>query len=255
MNTSERVSLCCWNTGALSAFKFSLGANLITDEVGGRDVRSFAARLQGVGDAQLPEGRISRSGVFNLAENPEISTIAVCAAALAWGGMNEGFSQGFFAQAGNGWLDIADMIRRGELSRQQAYGEFSTLREGGQLPGIGPAYFTKIIYFLTPKCVAARKQPFIMDQWAGCSINLLLSQELVKMNVSRVWKRNKDKPDFSYQVSEVNTAEDYEAFCAAVDALRAECALTPEKVDRAMVANGGRKRSSWRRYVIENRTV
>lgn len=245
----------CWNSDALEAFKVSLNDGLHPDDIGGKKGKTFGQSLQGIATEHLPSGQIKRSQVFELASNPKVDTVTVCAAALAWGGMNQRLSPGLFLMRGAGWLDVADRIRAGTLDRKTAYEKFTKLRRAKKLFGLGPAYFTKIIYFLTPKNEVLTSQPYIMDQWAGCSINLLLSKELVRMNVTRHWKPGTDQPDFTYQVAEANTGADYEAFCTSVDALRAECGLTPDQVDRAMIANGGRKKSSWREYVIANRKV
>ena len=244
-----------WQPEALAAFKDSLTDGLHPDDTGGKKGQSFGNGLQGVSVKHLPSGQIKRSQVFALAANPSINTATVCAAAMAWGGMNQRFSEKFFSLAGDGWLKVAERIRAGLLDRKAAYAALANLRRDGKLYGTGPAYFTKLIYFLTPRAGGEGDQPYIMDQWAGCSINLLLSRELVKMNVTRIWAMGKPKPVFSYQVAEANTCEDYEEFCDATDVLRLEFGLTPDQVDRAMIANGGRNRSSWRHYVIKNRRI
>ncbi len=239
----------------MAAFKSGFDDGLDPDDVGGKKGKSFGLGLQGVSTEQLPTDQIKRSQVFVLAANAMIDTATVCAAALAWGGMNQRLSPALFSMRGAGWLDVANHIRAGKLDRKAAYEAFAQLRHARKLVGLGPAYFTKIIYFLTPRTENISDPPYIMDQWAGCSINLLLSRELVKMNITRLWKPGKDKPDYTYQVSEANTGADYEAFCTAVEALRAEFGRLPDEIDRAMIANGGRKKSSWRQYVISNRTI
>lgn len=255
MTSTAHTSAVHWNLDALAAFKRSGKDGLHPDDAGGKKGQSFGQGLQGIAFERLPTDQVKRSQVFDLVADPMIDSATVCAAVMAWGGMNQRFSARFFSIRGAGWLDVADRIRAGKLDRNAAYAEFAQLRRGKKLFGLGPAYFTKIIYFLTPRSNSQSDHPYIMDQWAGCSINLLLSKELVKMNVTRQWKPDKDIPDFTYQVSEANTGAEYEAFCATVDALRAECGLTPDQVDRAMVANGGRKKSSWRQYVISKRKI
>jgi hypothetical protein len=252
---TDHPPVFCWDPDALAAFKSGLDDGLDPDDVGGKKGQSFGQGLHGIATEHLPTDQIKRSQVFDLAASAIIDTATVCAAALAWGGMNQRLSPGLFSMRGAGWLDVANRIRAGKLDRKAAYEAFAQLRHARKLFGLGPAYFTKIIYFLTPRTEAKSDQPYIMDQWAGCSINLLLSTELVKMNVTRLWKPGKDKPDFTYQVSEANTGADYDTFCTAVDALRAEFGRSPDEIDRAMIANGGRKKSSWRQYVISNRTI
>lgn len=240
---------------AFKAFELGLEDGLHPDDAGGKNGQSFADSLQGVEADMLPQGRIKRSEVFAFAADVTMTTATVCAAVMAWGGMNQRFSERFFGLAGTGWLDVAERIRAGKLDRQQAYSEFSALRQNGKLHGVGPAYFTKLIYFLTPRQTGSDRHAYIMDQWAGCSINLLLRTELVKMDVIRNWHVGRDRPECIYRVSEANTATDYDQFCLAVDALRLKFNLQADQVDRAMIANGGKNKSSWRRYVIQHRSI
>ena len=174
---------------------------------------------------------------------------------MAWGGMNQRFSKKFFSMAREGWLGVADRIREGHLDRKAAYNAFLSLRDSGKLHGVGPAYFTKIIYFMTPRSSKTEDHAYIMDQWAGCSINLLVSDELVKMDVTRQWRKGANKPGFTYRVSDANTGDGYESFCKAADELRIHFNLTHDQVDRLMIATGGKTKSSWRKYVIENRSI
>lgn len=245
-----------WNPDALKEFCKSRSNGLHPDDTGGKKGQSFAQGLKGVTVAQLPTGKIKRSRVFSMAADlSSVNTVTVCAAVMAWGGMRETFSKRFFSLADQGWLDTAEKIRAGSLDRKAAYCALSDLRQKGKLTGAGPAYFTKLIYFLMPRKADQKNHAYIMDQWAGCSVNLLVGRELVKMNVTRQWHIGKPKPVFDYQVSEANSGADYEAFCSAIDDLRQKFNITPDQIDRSLVANGGRNKSSWRRYVIENRHV
>lgn len=244
-----------WQEDVLETFGDILLDGLGPDDLGGKSGQSFGQKLKGVVATRLPEGRIKRSKVFALAADASVNTITICAAAMAWGGMNERYSGKFFDLADQGWLAVAEMVRSGQLSRQDAYTEFSKLREADKLYGVGPAYFTKLIYFLTPRDGSQKANPFIMDQWAGCSINLFVNRELVKMDVTRSWGKGKQEPKLSYRVADANTSSHYEAFCAEADALCNHFGLSADEMDRALVANGGQKKSSWRKYVIKNRRV
>ena len=242
-----------WSEGALRAFKDSMNDKLHPDDIGGKKGQSFGQGLDGVDPHQLPPDQVKRSEVFSLVDDTTVNTATVCAAIMAWGGMNQRFSKKFFSMAKDGWLDVADQIRAGQFDRKCTYDALSALRADGKLYGVGPAYFTKIIYFLMPREPETQVHAYIMDQWAGCSINLLVSEELVKMDVTRQWR--KDKPDFTYHVSDANTGDDYERFCVATDRLRVRFNLTHDQVDRMMIANGGKTKSSWRKYVIGNRSI
>lgn len=142
------------------------------------------------------------------------------------------------------------------MSRKDAYERFSSLKRQEKLKGVGPAYFTKLIHFLMPRNGQIRPG-WIMDQWAGCSINLLRGEELVLMDVTRKWEfsRGATQPKFKtdFTVSDVNSADRYEEFCTSVDCLADRFSLGPDKLDRAMVSAGGRNPEPWRQYVVENR--
>tara|TARA_E500000305_G_C4027731_1_gene242820 strand:- start:1681 stop:2415 length:735 start_codon:yes stop_codon:yes gene_type:complete len=243
------------NQEAFATFKQSLGDELSADDPGGKTGQIFCEGLQGVDGGRLANGLMKRSDVFALAADPDVNTITVCAAALAWGGMNMRFRDDFFKLADSGWLDIAERIRLGKMCRRRAYKNLARLRNERLLHGAGPAYFTKLIYFLLPRNGAAHPRGYIMDQWAGCSINLLLSKELVRMDVVRKWKPGSARPNHTFIVSDANTGDEYEQFCNAVDDLVLELNEDPDEIDRALVAKGGSDKSSWRRYVIENRAI
>lgn len=240
---------------ALDAFEVGMRDNLHPDDRGGKKGRSFGKGLAGVDPSKLPDRQLTRSEVFELAANRSVETETVCAGIMAWGGMNQRFSKRFFSAADAGWLCVADGIREGEVDRRAAYESLRALRDKGGLYGVGPAYFTKLIYFLMPRPSRSRNPAYIMDQWAGCSINLLLSKELVKMDVMRQWRKGAEEPVSTYRVSDANTADDYDRFCTSAETLRAHFNLKHDQVDCFMVARGGRDKSNWRRHVIENRST
>ena len=135
----------------------------------------------------------------------------------------------------------------------EAYKSFAELREQKKLKGAGPAYFTKLIYFLMPHSSTTAKLGYIMDQWVGCSVNLLTDQNTVLMNVEKTWKPNEGgaEPNYSFTVSDVNTSANYKEFCRAMDCLVNHLGRKVCQVDRALHSNRGK---SWRKYVIKNRT-
>jgi hypothetical protein len=131
------------------------------------------------------------------------------------------------------------------------------MRKIGAYAGMGPAYFTKLIYFLLPRNLAPAKRGYIMDQWVGCSVNLICGREIVKMNSSYSWgidRKGLLKKSSSFIVADVNSSSDYSDFCEALAKLSKELNFAPDFVDRALMSEGGRKKKAWRKYVIENRT-
>ncbi len=246
-----------WQPKAFSAFKHSLAEALNPDDVGGKNCKNFGQGLREVDGDRLPIGQITRGEVLELARNMDVNTATVAAAIMAWGGMQMNFRDMLFRSPDKRWLDVSSRYRSGEIDRQTAYAQLRDIRATEGLKGAGPAYFTKLIYFLTPRDQDSAKQGYIMDQWAACSINLLLGYEAVLMDVSHKWKNTKEGPEAisTFTVSDVNTEMHYEAFCAAVDALASMTDCTPEQIDRALIANGGRTPSYWRSYLIKHRSV
>ena len=142
------------------------------------------------------------------------------------------------------WGEIAEQTRAGKIGRLEAYKMFRQLRPN-ELPCMGPAYFTKLIYFL----MTDRPNPgFIMDQWTARSMNLLVSPStLVEVDVSRL-KDNK----LEVSVSDRNTEASYERFCKGVEQLGRKMVCSPDKIEERLFSKGGRNKGEWRNYVKNN---
>ena len=236
-------------------FQECVRANHDPDDGGKKGSREFSKYLPKADVNVLPEGPLKRSRVLELASSPEVNVNTVCAAIMAWGGMRRNHRDYLFKDSGTEWLEIAQAIRCGEIDRQTAYSRLAKLRSQEKLKGARPAFFTKLIYFLMPRRDPTLKTGYIMDQWAGCSINLLVGREAVLMNVTKTWKRQVDDltPSFEFTVADENTGDNYETFCSAVDLLREILDLTSEQVDRELVSDGGQNPEPWRWYVTKQR--
>ena len=239
----------------LSAFRNCVHVNHQPDDGITKEGQAFAEGLPDVDVEVLPEKTVKRSDVLELAGNPDVNVPTVSAAIMAWGGMQIRFRDMLFKGSGEEWLQVAEEIRSGTIDRMTAYDRFRELRRQNKLKGAGPAYFTKLIYFFTPRSSATLKMGYIMDQWAGCSINLLVGREVVLMNIAKTWKGSEDSvyADFSFNASDRNTGKNYEEFCSKVDRLASCLGFTPEKVDRELVSSGGHSLENWRKYVLEHR--
>ena len=123
-------------------------------------------------------------------------------------------------------------IRSGTLSRAETYDLFCN---DGRIKGLGPAYFTKLLFFFSPKLDA-----YIMDQWTAKSINYLTDLNLVAMEGDGV--------------SSKNTGEDYNNYCEKVEALVVEAGkngetLTGEEMELRLFSHGGRPPGAWRSII------
>ena len=179
----------------------------------------------------------------------------ICDKILAWGGMHGKNKSSLKSQGDKRWLEVADEIKAGKFDRATAYEKFSKLQDDGKLKGMGPAYFTKLIYFLMPYNSNAPRG-YIMDQWVGCAINILNQKDVVFMDStsSHSWsKTGLLKPSDNYQVSNVNTPKNYENFCCRIEELADKISYKPDFTELFLMSKGGQKPLEWRAYVKKSR--
>lgn len=136
--------------------------------------------------------------------------------------------------------ELVERLRREDMSRSEAYGAFARLLKQTGPIGLGPAYFTKLIYFAAP-----RHDGYIMDQWTSRSVNLLSQTQPAQASLVRMNGR---------WASPANTPENYENYCRYVEMLahRLKCdgvTLTAEEVEMGLFSKGGRKPDVWRKYI------
>ena len=164
---------------------------------------------------------------------PEDAFIAIC----AWGKMRHDHGRRAWSKK-NGWLGTIERLRRSHLqpeTRSQTYEIFRELRKAGQLPGVGPAYFTKIMFFLRPDLNA-----YILDQWTSRSINLLYPEEsLIRLGPSN-------------NVLDSNSGETYEIFCLKIEDLAKRIGRTSIETEKIIFGGGGKNPAPWRKYVVAN---
>ncbi|NRB17996.1 MAG: hypothetical protein HRU33_10635 [Rhodobacteraceae bacterium] len=242
-----------FNETALSKFQLSLKAKLNPNDLGGKKARSFAVGIPGAEPSQLPDYRVDRAYVLGLVEQAELKTAIICAAIMAWGGMR--INHRDMLSHDLEWLDVADRIRRGFLDRRAAYIKLKDLSADDRLKGMGPAFFTKLIYFLSPRSEAYGPQAYIMDQWAGCSVNLLTGRNAVLMDTTTTWESDGLAKAANFRVSNANSGHHYEDFCTNMDALAHKCEKSADEIDRAVMGNGGKQKAGWREYVIRHRSL
>ena len=252
----------------LAEFEACLDERLDPDDRGQKPYRPFVNGLSAVAaslevdpvlleidTAKLPSGRVKRSEVLALAADREVTVATACVAAMAWGGMHLGNWNTLCRTSDGKWLEVAQCIRDGKLTRAEAYERLGALRAQGTLKGMGPAFFTKLIYFLAPR-ESERKSAYIMDQWVGSSVNLLTSSELVLFDVTRKWKsvaKGQPEPSRDFTASDENTVDRYEAFCSVLDQLSYRFGLGVDQIDRALSSGGGTNSARWRKHVVAHR--
>jgi hypothetical protein len=196
----------------------------------------------------LPDQKVSRADLFAIVEDSNVDTLSCCISILAWGGMNRKYGAEALSMYYN-WIHVAEDIRKGLLDRGQAYEKFASLREKSLIRGMGPAYFTKLIFFLSPNTL---QRGFIMDQWTSTSVNLLFDRKIIETQLQKTRQKN-GKFKLSEFVTDKNTKENYLNFCKCVELIATRLSKDPATIEE-MLFSEGRGKINWRKYVVDQRS-
>ena len=150
-------------------------------------------------------------------------------AVMAWGGMRRSSARSAWNER-HRWLPIVEELRGGGISRTGAYKRFHNAR----VPGLAPAYFTKLIHFLRPE-----RDGYILDQWTAKSVSLLFGHGIISIT-REGW------------VDRTNDATVYGRYCEAVERLAEKRGITSEAAEEMMFSRGGKAKQPWRQYVVQN---
>ena len=192
--------------------------------------------------------KIDRCDVRKFVDNKDANALAKVLFTLAWGGMNLHNASYALKSYQNCWKEIVDDMLEKNLCRDEAYKRFHSLVENGKLTHMGPAYFTKLIYFLEPK-----HNGYIMDQWTARSMNLLRKSNECEIQLIPTTKRKSD----GFRNFRVNPKKNdvciYRAFCEDLEHLADYLKIDPENTEKLIFSKGGRgeKMGCWRRFVLE----
>lgn len=164
---------------------------------------------------------------------------------MAWGGQHRKSARSSW-QEREKWLPIVGDLRAGDLSAGEAYGLFNRKH----IKGTGPAYYTKVIYFLD-KGIGPRG--YIMDQWTAKSMDLLQSRSQGDNLAEVRWQgvspraRNGKTHGWHGTVARHNDSQVYDRFCRFVEHLASVTRHEPDDIEEALFAGS---RSPWREHVI-----
>ena len=163
---------------------------------------------------------------------------------FAWGGMRIDHARKALPCIEN-YQEICQGLLSGQLTSVEAYKEFFVADHSKELEGMGPAYYTKLIYFL------GDQTGLILDQWTGRSINTLCEDPVV----------NLDNISGRKIVSKSNGPKHYAKYLEVVERLRIELNLqtlpeTEELIFSCSDQKGENRLgeyhpvcSAWRKYV------
>jgi hypothetical protein len=217
----------------------------------GASPSSWAESVQsGLGKTyQLSSAPLTRAALRALWSDPAQSEEACFLSTMAWGGMQRGNARKAW-QAREMWVQVCRDLRLGTHDRASGFRAFSDLRSKGRLPGIGPAYFTKILFFAMPSADA-----YILDQWTARSVHMLTGQgayPAVRKDYTTAQKALKlGLPDkLRVVVEDKVSVEDYQHYCQTVELLGSMLNLHPHQVEEKLFSSGGRTPHAWRSHVM-----
>jgi hypothetical protein len=197
----------------------------------------------------LSPAKLTRSAVENVVRNERVSEVDASMVIFAWGGMTVKNGKLIFS-AKSHWSKIVSGLRSEKFTYLEAYDRFLGLSLQGLMPGCSPAYYTKLIFFLTKHL---ERRGFIMDQWLGRSINLLAGREVVLF-----YQPRRKAPLKQRYVHKKNPCWAYEEFCEVVCNLTLvseetdpDVCVREENVEMRLFSEG-RGNGAWREYVIAN---
>jgi hypothetical protein len=216
---------------------WSIFANIPYDPAGaiGHSPKGWVAihNIQRVHVGLSSESR-DRKTVRSICQDPAIPVLQGYIEVMAWG--SQGAGRAGSRHVLSAWAErekleyVLNMVRAGRLTRRQGYNLF--LKEV-RVPGLGPAYWTKLLYFFSPDTLF-----YIMDQWTAKSMNLLIGQQLVRLQGSALCNKNK--------------AGNYQAYCEEIDEMAKILEIDGDQVEEMLMSKGGRHPQKWRAYVRSN---
>jgi hypothetical protein len=143
----------------------------------------------------LPPHQLSRKELTLYAQE-SLNMLCVFLAVMGWGQQNRRNLRLCWPESRR-LTHILNELRSKVRARTSAFDLFC---ERNKVPGLGPAYFTKLISFVRPDL-----NGYILDQFTARSVNLLLDQNIV--------------PLIGKNVSPKATSYHYENYCLCVDQL------------------------------------
>lgn len=190
--------------------------------------------------------RLSRQQLQSFCARSEVPIRFRIAAVMAWGRSNSRNT----SNNRNLWASVPNIEpligRLAQLTRRQAFGEFSRLVGTGDLQGMRASFFTKLMFFFG--CPGA----YILDQWMAKAVLALLAAN---------WGADADgKPVFhrasgnfvrlgsgGTSIHLAMSSNDYERYCSAVEALIEPLARQDgADVERWLFSD---PRSEWRKFL------
>lgn len=180
-------------------------------------------------------------------EVDQITIRKLIVSVFAWGGMRPTKTWGKLAiHSIESYENICLELLKG-MPPVFAYNEFYKQKILRKMRGVGPAYFTKLIFFF------GDQTGLIMDQWTARSTNLLLNVILIKLTSNKnVDEKNSQHVYVKYLnfISELKTTLSIDS-----DSKTEELIFSCSHVKSTVIKRLGQHHqacSAWRKHVVEN---
>jgi hypothetical protein len=196
---------------------------------------------------KLKDHSYSRDEVFEFINDQKNDELTCAFLIFAWGGMSYKNAR-LVLSSPKPMIENIELIRADAIDRDNAYHGFYTCNQAKIVKGLGPAFYTKLLYYFGKK---NGWKAYIMDQWTALSINYLFDRGVVKMN------KVKKKYELGYAVSGHNDYQVYDKFNNALEQLSHELSqlvenknFTPEEAE-IMIFSEGRGKGAWRTHLLQ----
>lgn len=187
--------------------------------------------------SNLPNSILTRHEVRAICQSSNYDDMLGYICIMAWGGQGKGPGGRKHVLAAWNKKDALrkkiHLIKDTKLSRSE---KFDLFCKDGKIPGLGPAYFTKLLFFFSPETSS-----FIMDQWTTKPILLLSNKNIIK--------HTNDGP------SSNNTGVNYDLFCLIIEDLAKKVGCkSGEEMEQLLFSYGsiGKKpRGIFRQVIVD----
>jgi hypothetical protein len=196
---------------------------------------------------------LNRSDLFmlidqhrNIGELDKPTLRKLIVSVFAWGAMGTSATNGKLAiNSIEAYEGVCSELLCG-MTPVDAYAEFFKLKKLKKMRGVGPAYYTKLIFFF------GDQSGLIMDQWTARSTNLLLGKALIKLVGNYVSDSNSEQVYREYLnfVTELKNHLGINSIAKAEE-LIFSCPHKHRAVKKRLGKYHGAC-SAWRKYVAEN---
>lgn len=214
--------------------------------------RHWAFDVLGETRLDLPSTSLTRAALRTYCTS-DADVLDCYLAVMAWGGQNAGVAGR--ARTLKTWRHgqalIRDRLEALRSERPNRADAFSLFSGRNRVPGLGVAFFTKLLYFFAPQSAAGADR-YILDQWTAKSVILLAGRRVI--SISRADAKRKA----SECVTRLNTPAIYEAYCTELEALavipnhsHADAPLRVEDIELMLFSSAGPGTAMrpWRQHV------